>query len=143
MKHITTVLCARALIDQTTSSLSMIETIDSVLTAPNLTGQGMLPFPVDLVSLWARSKEDEPETSRARVMVFAPDNTSFAEPLIYEADLRSSTRARNLTKFPGFPIKGTGLHRFVVEVERDEDEWELVAEWPVVVSAPHLPRPSD
>lgn len=137
MKHVLTALCTRALIDQLTDGTTLVELVDGLFGAPG--AEGILPVALDLVSIWSRSNDGQPESGTARVGVFAPDGDLLGQYVEYEIDLRSNEKVRNVTRFPGFPIRGLGPHRIVVELESSEDNWVQAAEWPVRIATVAAP----
>ena len=91
MKHVLTSLCMRALIDQTTQNLTLVDVVD-VLDAPiEENSQGALGVSLDLISMWRRDEAGKPETGRARVGVFGPDGKLVGQHLTYEVDLRTGS----------------------------------------------------
>jgi len=135
MRHVVSALCTRALIDQVTQSVSLIELIDSVAGPIDSHTEGAFPLAADFLTIWSREDLQKPETSRGRLSLFNASNQAIGEPLVYEVDLTVVQRSRNVTRFPGFPFRGTGLHRLVVEVEAQDGGWRPVGEWPLMILA--------
>lgn len=143
MKHVLTALCTRALIDRLTDGTTLVELIDGLYGAAG--AEGILPVSLDLVSIWSRSNDGRPESGMVRVGVLAPDGNLLEHYVEYEVDLRSNEKVRNVTRFPGFPIRGLGAHRIVVEREAKKGIWIQEAEWPVRIRtiAPPATTPGD
>ena len=123
MKHVLTALCMRALIDQTTQSSTLVEVVDVLYAPIEDNSEGALGVSLDLISMWRRDETAKPETGRARLGIFGPDGKLIGQHLTYEVDLTVAPRARNITKFAAFPIRGTGEHLLTVDVELPSELW--------------------
>ena len=139
IEHIWSVLCTRSLIDKRSNNLSLIEVVErlSVTGAPP---NSVAPVGMELVSMWARSVSDQPARARAKVRLLAPDGVQIGDTIPYEVDLTSHARSRNISIMGGLPIRGSGNHLFLVEVE-DGDRWVTVAKVPleVIIQAEEAP----
>lgn len=134
MKHIWSVLCAHAIVEQETNTVSLMNVIEQItvqFNEPAVPTPGpthMLPIPLQLVTLWQR---DPGKTAGARFKVFLrtprdPQPQGHAEGTI---DAGSNPRARITTKVPGIPWLGEGIYAFVVQLFKKR-EWTTVAEVP-------------
>lgn len=129
--------------DQITQSTSLIDLVQGLYGPIEEAGNGVLPVALDFVTVWVRDDFEKQETGNARLGVIAPDGTLINQFVNYDVDLKTASQARNVTKFPGFPFKGSGKHLIVIESEGPEDTWTRQCEWPVVIgslaSAPFRP----
>jgi hypothetical protein len=139
MKHMWSILCRRAIIDQSTQLVSLFEVIDA-LPAPENAGEGLLAVEADFVTVWERDEEGRGELHNARITVFDAKDIPLGTPLVQTINLESTPRVRATTRFPGFPIRGLGTHTLRLEVEKTEDDsWETVVDYEVrVVSVTSL-----
>jgi hypothetical protein len=135
MKHILGVLCMRALIDQTTQNLTLIDVVDVLYAPIEENSEGALGVSLDFISMWRREAAERPETGRARLGIFGPDRRLIGQYLIYEVDLMGAQRARNITKFAAFPLRGIGEYMLAIEVELPAGTWERRGDWSVLISA--------
>lgn len=135
MRHVVSALCTRVLIDQVTQSVSLIDLIDSVAGPIDAHSEGAFPLALDFLTIWMRDDLQRGEASRGRLSLFNATGEAIGTPLVYEVDLTVIQRARNITRFPGLPFRGTGMHRLVVEVEAQDGVWQVAAEWPFMISA--------
>jgi hypothetical protein len=143
MKHVLTALCMRALIDQTTQNLTLVDVVEVLYAPIEENSEGALGVSLDLISMWRRDEAGKPETGRARVGVFGPDSKLIGQHLTYEVDLTVAPRGRNITKFAAFPIRGIGEHLLAVDVESPAELWERRGEWSVLISAFPAAKPSN
>ena len=131
MKHVWSILCRRAISDESTQQVSLLEVIDGFIVPDNV-GEGLLAAEADFVTVWERDDERVGERQNARVTVFDPKGEAIGTPLIYEVDLENAPRARNTTRFPGFPIRGLGTHTIQLESEDPaDDSWRNIYEYKV------------
>lgn len=134
MKHVVSALCGRVVIDQTTQNVTLVDLVDSLLGPINETAEGAFSVALDFLTVWMRTDLQRPETGRARLGVLNATRVLIHPHLEYEVDLVAAHRARNITRFPVFPFRGTGLHTITVEIEVEEGHWQVVAEWPILIS---------
>jgi hypothetical protein len=133
MKHVWSILCRRAITDQSTQAVSLFEVIDG-FPVPENAGEGLLAIEADFVTVWEREDERIGEHHNARLTVLDPRGDAIGTPLIYNVDLESAPRARNTTRFPGFPIRGLGSHNIRLETENpDGESWDTKLEYRVRV----------
>lgn len=134
MKHVVSALCGRVLIDEMTQSVTLVDLTDALFGPIDPTSEGAFPVALDFLTIWLRDDLQKPEAGRGRLGITDAGGILLNPHLEYEVDLTSMQKARNITRFPGFPFKGTGMHNIVVEIERTEGIWERVADWPILIS---------
>jgi hypothetical protein len=138
MIHIWSVLCTKAVIDRDSNNITLFEVIEQFTVklpeTPPEGGEGVIPAIFELVTLWARDYDDQPEVGQARVVLVRPNgliDDKGARP--YEADLTAHRRTRQRMKYAGLLVREAGRHVFRVEL-RHGDAWREVAAVPLVVN---------
>ncbi len=135
-KHIWTVLCRQVIVDSITKNVSLLEAIDELAIAPI----GPIPdtwsnllFSATLVSFIVRSEPEVPEQCRLGIQVIGPNGDTNKPRHTIDADLISAGRARAVVQFEAIPIRGLGIHKFIISLQdpKDTDKWTVVAEIPV------------
>lgn len=137
-KHIWSVLCRRALIDRNSNSASLIETLEEITVELNghLDPDTWTPLPVEatIVTLLSRSDMAIPERLQMKVELVGPNNETYiSPPKVLAIDLSEAKRARVVTTFATMPIRGSGIQRFIVQLEELTNDWRQVAEIPLAV----------
>lgn len=140
MRLIWAVLCERSVIDRDTNMVSLINVLEEMTMAvqpppeaPDASlPQAVIPVPIELVTLWARSDEKIPERGRYRVRLLLPDDRVPADSE-FEVDLTQFLRLRHRSRFPGLPVAGEGTYHFVVEEGAGGGGWATMSEVPLRV----------
>jgi hypothetical protein len=140
MKVIWAVLCQSSVIDRDTNNISLfnvLEELTAISAAPQEGTKGStpakgIPYIFDLVTLWSRSMQEIPEQGYGRVRLFTPEGES---PLgsEYEVDLTRYLRLRTRLHISGFPLKGEGIYRFVIDGKSETGDWTPMFEVPLRV----------
>ncbi len=129
--HIWTVLCRNTVTDRESNNISIQGVLEQInITGPK--GEGIVPIEAELVTLWSRSKLDQPERTRSRFRLVDPDGKQVGKDVVYDVDLTTHARSRNKIKMSGFPVKAPGKYEFCVDTERDR-QWIQVARVPLEV----------
>lgn len=132
MRHVWTVLCKRALVDERTNSVSLIDAIEGVTGKGPAPKPAILPFEATLAQLWARSEVGEPEKGRARMRILSPKGKELHSSE-YEVDLSAHERRRHFLSMQGLPYEEAGRYEMVSEMELD-DAWKEVSRYPVDIA---------
>ena len=130
MRHCWTILCRKAIVDQATNAVTLIESIEAIAgkgTAP--VQPEALPLELTVATLWCRSTRGEAETGTARLRLLAPDGKQLACSE-YPVDLTTHERRRNFLTFNGIPFRGAGRYDWSVE-ERIGEDWAEVSKIPL------------
>ena len=112
---------------------SVIEqlTISGELSAPAI----VIPFPLEIVTLWARTDFDVASLGRARLTFLSPSETPVIPPFEHDVDLRTYLRMRSRRHFQGLPVTEPGRHTFRVELQQEgETTWRQVAAIPLLIA---------
>src|SRR3990170_8918177 len=131
--HIWTVLCTKSAIDRTSNNISLFEVLEQITAtgaAVDAEGVAMLPVTCELVTLWSRSRDNQPCRGRARLILLSPTDAVINETE-YDVDLTVYERTRHRTGINGIPVREWGRYHLRVLV-RDEGE----ADWRTVASVP-------
>jgi hypothetical protein len=142
--HVWSVLCARALLDRATNSVTLVDALERIEVSAsdpdNLVGKLTLSQPFVLVSLWTRADPSVPETARARFTVVVPTGEQASQNEL-ALNLEQHPRTRTFLNFPAFPMKGPGT--YVINVEcLYENEWQFVASVPLEIAIDTAITPS-
>lgn len=133
-----TIACQTSIIDNQTNQISLIsvvEQIDFNMESNTEVKVETLPIVMDLVSMWQRSDLNEPEQSRARLLIQLP-NAKSVPGFEYEIDLISNSRFRSIGRIGGLPFGSNGTYKFVVELFNEtSQEWAVVSIYPIEVTA--------
>jgi hypothetical protein len=78
---------------------------------------GFAPFSMELITLWTREQPDAAECGAARFRVLDPNGNEL-NVTNYDLDLTENLRRRIISKLGGLPVRGTGIYKFVIELER-------------------------
>ncbi len=143
IEHIWSVLCARSILDSTTNSLSLIDSLEEVtfggVDMPSLkkaVADGkriMVPMTSELVTLWSRGADDEPDQGRARLQLQLPSEEAIIMGPESDIDLTKFKRLRQRSQNPGLPFVGPGRYVFRVQLQNEAGEWHDVAAVPLLV----------
>jgi hypothetical protein len=135
VRHAWSVLCDRTFIDQDTNNIS-VDAIEQLnFPVPNIPAGArgvLLPYAVELVSLWYRLPDEKPMKQRARLRFEDPSHQAIGT-IEMQVDLTSHTRYRTRARMPVVPVTGPGHYWFVVEQERGSG-WREVARVPLEVA---------
>lgn len=139
MENIWSILCSKAIIDQRTSMVSLIEASDVIegdfpelsqedLTKPVQVG----PVALQLASFWYRSDPDKPELGKARSILVGPNGKPLGTNQL-EVDLESAPSRTAIWIIPSIPYVGVGYYYFMVEKNTDDDNWIVTAKLPLLL----------
>ncbi len=133
IRHIWSVLCARAVIDRTTNNISLFEVIEGgqITTNMQLQFPANVPFEATLVSFWARQDPTKAVTGQMKIRILGPKGEQLIEGTS-SIDLQNNGRTRVLSQFNGMRTGGNGVHEFQVSWRiGDKEAWNLVASVPL------------
>ena len=137
MKNIWSLLCTRALIDQRTNGLSLIDAIDELTVTFN-TAEEMsaptknIPVSFEFVSLWHDEAKETERKLPYTIVIKSPQGEvvgEFKNEARFEA---GKTRLRTLTSINGLKLTVEGKYLFQVS-QTDSDKEQIVAEVPIDV----------
>ncbi len=133
IEHIWTVLCSRAVIDSETNNVSIQDVIEQITINAEPAEDGFLPIPFELITLYIRKESNTPIKGNDRVTFMTPSGKAevVSEGTI---DLSSAERFRHRVKFPGVPLREAGRYYFIIDIKKDNDEWEKVATIPLTIA---------
>jgi hypothetical protein len=117
--------------------VSLIEVLEEITIPTPLTQQpdrSLVPAVFDVVTLWGREKDEQPEEGFGRMALVAPDGETLLEQE-YAINLHEFRRFRSAGRILGFPARNSGRYQFRIERRRSKDSpWEQVATLPLWVS---------
>ncbi len=137
IKHTWSVLCLRAIIDQTTNNISLIDVLEQINLegGPPPAGEvGTIPIQFEVISSWYRVPKDQPTKGRARFVFLSPDGNTLASREI-DVDLSEHARLRTRLASAALQFRLAGDHIFRIQL-RDEghQEWMDVADLPLQIN---------
>jgi hypothetical protein len=133
IRHIWTVFCSSSAIDRDTNQVSLFDIIERIkvdLIGPPPAGEKIvIPSRCQVVTLWTRAQQGEPDSGTTRLRLIAPGGQELLKSE-NEVDLTEYALRRVRINLAGLPYIGNGQYRFVIDI-KFEDEWKVVAEIPV------------
>lgn len=136
MENIWSVLCSKAIIDERTKLVSLIDATDVIVIQtdelPPIDQENPVdigPMSLQLVSFWYRSDIDKPETTKVRIVLEGP-NGQKAKQAEIEIDLQNSLSRNFVAIIPRLKYFGLGTYYFVMEKEA-KNEWIRTARLPL------------
>lgn len=148
MKHVWSLLAQHVITSQETQNLSLIDIVDRIgfLPAPGHErpkGISSISIQLYLVSLWIRSKPEEAEEGRGRIIVKDPRGRQIIKKEIMEfkIDLTKTQYFRMTGIFKSLPFTVNGMYRVVVQLQVG-NKWKEVAFVPLQL-VEEAPPPSD
>lgn len=155
-KHVWTVVC-RKVVQEPPPALGQMSLLDVIqtLTLHSKEPIGRLEAGKDIfiqvemqvVTLWARSRFNQPETAKCRYRLMLPNGRLFRSPTEMSVDLESTTGTRTTLNISAFPFKGLGTYHWIVQLKSPRNSktkrttWAEVARIPLeMVLSPHLDR---
>ena len=133
IEHVWTVVCSKAVIDRETNSVSIQNVLEELQIKGEPKSDGLVPMPVDVISLWSRSDDNEPYEGLLRMTYVSPSGKILitTEGRI---NLLENERSRTVIHSQGIPIGEAGRFRFNIEHRHEaEIEWQRVASIPFTV----------
>jgi hypothetical protein len=139
MEHAWSLLCSKAIIDQRTKMMSLIDVVDGL----EITGQlpevnqdspiNAGPIQIQIAGFWYRSDIDKPETGKFRIKLTGPNGRAYgaqAPTLELEVNLVNSSSSHSIVEVPALPYVGLGTYYFDIE-QQNESGWSRVAHLPL------------
>jgi len=134
IRHVWTVACAHAVVDQDSKLVSMFDVIEQINIPGQPTDDQAIGMSIDLVSLWVRTDPQQSGKGRARITFNAPSGKVLHE-INQDIDLSNHERLRSKGRFTPVPVPEDGVYCFRVEYSPiNVDEWVEVASVPLKVS---------
>ncbi len=133
-EHLWTVLCSKAVIDQDTNNVSLIEIVEELTLSP-LAGDKMVTLPVsfELVTLVKRSEPDQPESLMGQVSLLTPKGNKQLSAQ-FEINLSEKPRLRTRMRMSALPLEGPGVYHFLIEfLDKATDKWSEAYRLPLDV----------
>jgi hypothetical protein len=138
-KHVWTIVCRRAIVNQADNSLSLIDQIDGigVPTPPppppdNPNALPAIPVGFYITSLWRRSDPNRPERVNSRCKILAPDGTNLIDTQLELVLDDPYQTIRGFMQLPLLPLRGPGTYQFVMYLGSGK-VWKKVTSVPLTV----------
>lgn len=139
MENIWSLLCTKAIVDERTKLVSLIETMDAIDVEGDLpavdpkTPVAIGPTSIYIASFWYRSDIDKPEKSKCRHTLVGPDGQRFEQQEV-EVDLQNSTSSHIVVFVPALQYVGLGRYYVLVEkMDQGEGVWSTVRRLPLLL----------
>jgi hypothetical protein len=114
----------------------MFEALEQITIAGPPLGEaetGIIPMSFEIVSLWTRSRDNQPSRGRSRLRLLTPGGVALKEQE-YGIDLSVNQRNRTRVRIAGLPILGAGRHEFILHLQRENEiEWREVGKLPLQI----------
>lgn len=152
MRHVWSALCTRAIIDQETRMVSLIdlcdvievdarelERADAEISISEKDIHHLGPVTLYFMTMWYRTTGKKREEGEFRVFVETPKGTRIRQPprpVVFE----DNKAAHAGIKFNGFPYDGRGIYQVGVESRNtSSSRWTTIARHPLEIRAKELP----
>jgi len=139
LRHIWSVVCAKAIIDQESNNVSLLEVLEEVgieleVQDKGSPPEGGIPFPFEWITLWARPEFGKPTSGQVKDVVLSPSGKVIFERE-YGIDLSAHERFRFRRGFRNLPVRESGQYQFCTQV-RDEKKkvWQDVSSVPLTIA---------
>jgi len=139
-QHVWTVLCNKAIVDERTKQVSLLEITEQINFSGEIPPQELIdkgvniPVPLNLVSFLTRTDKDAPETVSMRIRLVGPNNRDFKATVV-PINLESTRNARQIISVETLPFSGFGEYYFLVELNenKSKEDWEEAVRVPFTI----------
>ena len=122
-RHVWTVACMHAVIDQESNLVSLLDVIEQINIPGKPAPDKAVGLTLDLTTLWVRENPDTPEKGCARITFVSPTGAEL-KSIIMDVDLSAHERLRSRGRFVGIPAPEDGRYTFRVEsAPENSEEW--------------------
>ena len=133
INHHFSLICNRAVIDESTKSLSIFDVIEQINVVAEPDQLVKIPIHFEIISVWLRSDLSTPEKGVARVFLQDPKGIS-KKTVEVNIELTTSTFFRSIIIVSVIELRGPGLYNFIVELKQNNDKWEKMTSIPFIVT---------
>ena len=138
IQHVWSVVCQSASFDTQTNSVSLFNTLENLVVFGTPSKDTPFVLSCEIVSLWARKKEDVPCSGQMRAYI---DNTEAgpSHVISLEIDLTRTPFHRTRITIGALPMVSTGRFEFHIEYRlAGKETWQPAAELPFIVASQNL-----
>jgi len=133
IQHVWSVLCKNASFDVQTNSASLLNIVETIIAFGNPTIEKPVLLSMEVVSLWARGKDNIPTMGESKVSIIGQDVVDV-KPITLEINLSKTSFHRTRITIDGFPIAKAGRYEFCIEYSMEnENDWRPAARIPFIV----------
>jgi hypothetical protein len=133
-RHVWTVACMHAVIDQESNLVSLLDVIEQINIPGKPAPDKAVGLTLDLTTLWVRENPETPEKGRARITLVSPSGAEL-KSIIMDVDLSAHERLRSRGRFVGIPAPEDGRYTFRVDsAPENSEEWIQVALIPLQIA---------
>lgn len=134
--HLWSVLCTRAIVDQSTNGISLIDVLEQLsipLPAPPEDKATFIGITFTVASLWRRSDLAQPVVALERLSFLDPKGKKLMEAE-GRIDMQTHPRTRMLRTYDGITLTCGGTYFFRVEFRcSDTEEWQRACDIPLEI----------
>jgi len=146
IQHVWSVVCQSASFDAQTNSVSLFNTLENLLVFGTPSKERPFVLSCEIVSLWAREKQDVPCSGQMQVSLNIP-GTDAPHMVSLEIDLTKTPFHRTRITIGTMPMMVAGRFEFLVEYRlTGKETWETATRLPFIVTSQSLegatPKPS-
>ena len=146
VKHLWSLICARALLDVETHNVSLIDVVEEIrITMRRPTEGESIPFVprLDWVTTWVHEGPKDESGCVVRDKVVSPSGEIVWEGPTSELDV-SQTRIRVKRQVPRFSLKQSGRYTFITEAKLGRGQtWKQSAAVPLDIWISYSPPSGD
>ena len=131
-EHRWTLLCRKAVLDQESDDVTLVDVVDRVRVTTDIAGSfdgQRIVGSSDLISVVVRSDQKIPEDLEAKVVVVYPDMSTLEGPN-FRFDLTSSSGTRVIIRSQHIYVKSDGKHSMLILARPSEDvDWAEISRY--------------
>ena len=132
--HVWSVLCSKTVTDKESNNVSLFNVTEQ-LNVEEDKFPSTVAIELEIASLWARARLEEPASGYARIRLLSADGSEDIKAQEYYLDLTEHRRLRTRTHLQGIPVKSLGVLHFQIEMRSDtSEEWKTMARIPLEIS---------
>ena len=135
-RHIWTVICSNSVIDKDTNNVSLFDVLEQIQLDMVVTPEdavAVLPFPLNIVSLWSREQPDNPTQVHAKDRVLSPTGQILFEGE-YDIDISEYQRTRYKRRLFGLQVPESGEYNLVTQFKASKrSTWREVCRIPLQI----------
>jgi hypothetical protein len=129
--HVWSLLCSEVVTDKETNNISIHNIIEVLTVRDNPKPGGVVPRHFEILTLWARTKVDQPVEGESQIRFISPSGDELIKR-VFKIDLTQRERVRNRIIFEGLRAEENGRYYFYI-AKKEENNWMPVASIPLTI----------
>jgi len=135
IQHVWSVVCQSASFDVQTNSVSLFNTLENLLVFGTPSKEKPFVLSCEIVSLWAREKQDVPCSGQMRASLITSDEET-PHTVSLDIDLSKTPFHRTRITIGALPMTSTGRFEFLIEYRLSgEENWQVATRLPFIVTS--------